>query len=246
MCNNTIAPSPDNPSIFTDLHVLNEALRYRRWLFSLIQPHIGQHILEVGAGIGNYTDLMLDKDCVVATDIAERYVQILKQKYQGKRNVHVLQLDLDKLSHSLSTALQGYRLDTVINMNVLEHIEGDVEALHTMKQLVNKGGKIITIVPSFQKLFGSLDVAYGHYRRYNKRDFITIAQRLDLALIGLRYFNVMGILGWIYAGKLRSKRTLSKKSVAVFDRLMVPAFSVIEKKINPPFGLSLLAVLQKP
>jgi 2-polyprenyl-3-methyl-5-hydroxy-6-metoxy-1,4-benzoquinol methylase len=246
MSNNTISPSPDNPSIFTDLHVLNEAVRYRRWLFSLIQPHIGQRILEVGSGIGNYTDMLLDKECVVATDIAERYVQILKQKYQGKSNVHVLQLDLDTLSHSLSTALQGYRLDTVINMNVLEHIEGDVEALRAIKRLIHAGGKIITIVPSFQKLFGSLDEAYGHYRRYSKSDFIAIAQQLDLSLICMRYFNVMGILGWIYSSKLRRKRTLSRTSVAVFDRLIAPVCSVVEKKINPPFGLSLLAVLQKP
>ena len=243
---NTIAPSPGNISIFTDLHVLNEAIRYRRWLFSLIQPHLGQHILEVGSGIGNYTNMLLDKDCVVATDIAERYVQILKQKFGSKRNVHVFQLDLHNIDHSLSNTLQSYCLDTVVNMNVLEHIEGDVEALNVMKQLMNKGGKIITIVPSFQKLFGSLDEAYGHYRRYNKGDFINIAQRLDLSLICIRYFNVIGILGWIYSSKLRRKRTLSKKSVAVFDQLIVPVFSVVEKKINPPFGLSLMAVLQKP
>jgi SAM-dependent methyltransferase len=242
---NKTTSQPHNVSIFTDLHVLNEATRYRRWLFSLIQPHLGQHILEVGSGIGNYTDMLLDKKCVVATDIDETYVRILLERFRNNSNVQVSQLDLNNLDHNLMLKLQDYHLDTIINMNVLEHIKDDLEALKAMKEILSGGGRIITIVPAFPKLFGSLDEAYGHYKRYSKEDFINISQALGLSLVYFRYFNFIGILGWIYSSKIRRKKTLSKQSVAVFDRWVVPTISVIEKKLTLPFGLSLIAVLQK-
>ncbi|MBW1855215.1 MAG: hypothetical protein JRJ00_11150 [Deltaproteobacteria bacterium] len=221
---NKTTSQPHNVSIFTDLHVLNEATRYRRWLFSLIQPHLGQHILEVGSGIGNYTDMLLDKKCVVATDIDETYVRILLERFRNNSNVQVSQLDLNNLDHNLMLKLQ---------------------ALKAMKETLSGGGRIITIVPAFPKLFGSLDKAYGHYKRYSKEDFINISQALGLSLVYFRYFNFIGILGWIYSSKIRRKKTLSKQSVAVFDRWVVPTISVIEKKLTLPFGLSLIAVLQK-
>ena len=239
------ASQPHNVSIFTDLHVLNEATRYRRWLFSLIQPHLGQHILEVGSGIGNYTDMLLDRDCVVATDIDETYVRILLERFRNNGNVQVSQLDLNNLDHNLMLKLQDYHLDTIINMNVLEHIKDDLEALKAMKEILSEGGRIITIVPAFPKIFGSLDEAYGHYKRYSKEDFIKISHELELSLIHFRYFNVIGILGWIYSGKILRGKTFSKKSITVFDRWFVPILSTIEKKVYPPFGLSLIAVFEK-
>jgi len=237
--------SPRNESVFTDLHVLHEARRYRSWLFSLIQPHLGQRILEVGSGIGNYTDMLLDKKCVVATDIDETYVGILSERFSNTSNVEVRKLDLINLDQNLMLTLQDYHLDTIINMNVLEHIKDDREALKRMKDIVREGGRIITIVPAFPKLFGSLDEAYGHYKRYSKEDFTTIAHALRLSLVYSRYANVIGILGWIYSGKIRRKKTFSKKSITVFDRWFVPILSAIEKNVYPPFGLSLIAVFDK-
>lgn len=239
------ASPPYNISVFTDLHVLNEATRYRKWLFSLVRPHLGQHILEVGSGIGNYTTMLLDRECVVTTDVDATYVRMLSERFKGNRNVHVFQLDLNNFNHNLIIKLQQYQLDTIISMNVLEHIRDDREALNTMKEILFDGGKIITIVPAFSELFGSLDEAYGHYKRYSKEDFIKISHELELSLIHFRYFNVIGILGWIYSGKIRRKKTFSKKSITVFDRWFVPILSAIEKKVYPPFGLSLIAVFEK-
>lgn len=247
MCDRTLNTplSPQNESVFTDLHVLNDAVRYRKWLYSLIKPHLGRHILEVGSGIGNYTDMLLDRPCIVATDFDQAYVNVIEEKYRQKNNVHVFQLDLDNISRNSATMLQGFSIDTVINMNVLEHIKDDIGALDTLKKILVGNGKIITVVPSFQELYGSLDKAYGHYRRYRKADFAKIADELDLSLVHSCYFNFIGIFGWIYSNKIKKSSTLSKKYVDIFDRWVVPFISLFEKKIPMPIGLSLIAVLQK-
>ena len=115
--------------------------------------------------------MFLDRDCVVATDVDELSIRVLMERFENNSHVHVFQLDLNNFNHNFIHTLQDYHLDTIININVLEHIKGDREALSALKEVLSDGGNIITIVPSFQKLFGSLDEAYGHYRRYNKEDF---------------------------------------------------------------------------
>jgi len=234
-----------NDSVFTDLHVLNDAVYYRKWLYSLIRPHIGQNVLEVGSGIGNYTEMLLGRKCVVATDVEQKYVTYLQERFAHDRAVHVLKLDLENISDETADRLAPYRFDTVINMNVLEHIHDDIRVLHALKNLLSLHGKIILVVPSHQALFGSLDTAYGHYRRYHKENFIHISRTIGMSLVEMRYFNIVGISGWLYHGKIRRKRTLSQGSVAVFDRWIVPIVSIIERFIHMPCGLSLMAVLQK-
>ena len=234
-----------NDSVFTDLHVLNDAVYYRKWLFSLIRPHVGQRVLEVGSGIGNYTEMLLDRTCVAATDVEQKYVAFLQERFAKYSAVHVLKLDLENISDETADRLTPFDFDTVINMNVLEHIHDDVRALGALKNVLSLHGKIILVVPSHQALFGSLDTAYGHYRRYHKGDIKKLSRALGMSLVEMRYFNFVGIMGWMYHGKIRKKRTLSQGSVAVFDRWIVPIVSIIERFIHLPCGLSLMAVLRK-
>jgi len=130
-------------------------------------------------------------------------------------------------------------------MNVLEHVEQDFEALARFREILRDNGRIVLIVPALKPLYGSLDRSYGHYKRYNRKEIEEMCSILNMDLITLSYFNLAGILVWLFNSMLFRKSSLPKTQTKILDRF-VPVLRMIETRIlKPPLGLSLLAVLAK-
>jgi SAM-dependent methyltransferase len=142
--------------------------------------------------------------------------------------------------------LAHYRPDSVVCVNVLEHIEGDAAALRAMVEIVVPGGVIVLLVPAFDALYGPIDRNLGHYRRYRRSSLAGLASAAGLEIRKLHYVNALGLFGWWVNARVLKRETQSDGQIAVFDRWMVPFFSVIERAVPPPFGQSLLAVLRRP
>jgi hypothetical protein len=135
--------------------------------------------------------------------------------------------------------------DCIILVNVLEHIaeaQGFLELLHT--RLASRG-RLLILVPAGPGLFGSLDRAFGHHRRYTASSLTGSLRASGFSVTSLQYFNLPGILSWFIAGKLLRKTTLSRRDVQLYDRWMIPWISAIESLWVPPFGQSLIAVSEK-
>jgi SAM-dependent methyltransferase len=141
--------------------------------------------------------------------------------------------------------LRSQAFDTVVCVNVLEHISDDVDALRMFKDILVPGGRVLIFVPAVQAAYGPLDAELGHHRRYSKPTLANAFAESGLDVQVLRYTNPIGLLGWMYNSHIRKARTHSLSQVKVFDALIAPWALPIERAIPPPIGLSLVAVGRK-
>ena len=140
---------------------------YNKWLHERFEPWLGSRILEVGSGVGNQTRFFADKARVVASDIEPHYVRELKSKFSGRSNIRVASFRFP-LAPADSADLATEHVDTIVCLNVLEHIEDDAGTLRDFARVLPSGGRLALLVPALPALFGSLDEALRHYRRYEK------------------------------------------------------------------------------
>lgn len=222
---------------------LSNAKNYNDWIFSMLHPHLGQRILEAGCSIGNFTSRFLDRQRVVSVDILPEALLHLKKTIGNTPNVRTLCMNLE--SDGLRD-LTGEKLDTVVCLNVLEHIRDDLRLLKKFWALLEPGGKLLLFVPALPALYGSMDSADGHFRRYEKRGLSALIQEADFQLVSCRYVNVLGVAGWFFNGRVLKRRLLPSKQLVLFDRLLVPLTRWSESFWNPPLGQSLFVVASKP
>ena len=220
------------------LENLKFANQYNGWIFSQICPYLGREVLEVGCGNGNFTVFLAEQASrVVAVDLNEKYVKEAKTRLKGKRGVEVLVADATQIQWEL-------RFDTVVMLDVLEHIENDANMLLQLGSCLNPGGKLIIKVPALECLYSPMDKAIGHYRRYEKKTLIKAFRNAYFSRPLVWYFNLAGIPGWWFNGKVLLRTTPPSEQVKLFNQI-VPALSAIEARIKPPIGLSLFAVANK-
>lgn len=209
---------------------------YLRWIAELIEPHLGRRVLELGAGIGSITRFYADGRQVVASDLSSYCVESMRRRFAGVPNVLVAQSDLRQLEAS------GDRFDSVLMVNVLEHIEDDADVLRTLPSVLVPDGRIVIYVPALNGLYGQWDQKVGHFRRYSKWRMREVANVAGLAVVDLRYVNSLAIPAWLAFSRTEVDRT-QKGSLSIWDRTGVPLTRALETRVRPPLGLNLLAVL---
>ncbi len=215
--------------------------RYTDWILEKIAPWMGERVLEVGSGIGNISQRFLDRCELCLTDVQDEYLDVLRERFGGRPNVTVARWNLEECADCLC----GRTFDTILVLNVLEHIERDAAALQEMASLLAPGGRVILQLPAHRLLYGSLDVNLDHYRRYTARDIRRKFAESGLETERLVRFNLFGALGWFVCSRVLRRTILPEGQLGLFNRL-TPLFMAIERIVPPPFGLSLLAVGRKP
>ncbi|HHT9145834.1 MAG TPA: class I SAM-dependent methyltransferase [Candidatus Wunengus sp. YC61] len=228
--------------IISDLEIMMQAKNYRRWIINKVRPYIGNRILEVGGGIGNNIEYLLDRELVVVVDNYAECGKYLRKRFN---NQNILAYNIDIADTEKIVPLLEFKFDTILCFNVLEHIEKDSIALQNMKGLLAPDGKIVLIVPAFNFLFGGIDKAVGHKRRYTKNTLIKITQSLGLEVVTLGFMNVFGFFGWFLNNKILNRETESLSQILFFDKYIAPFSEKIERIFPPPFGLSLVGVFRK-
>jgi len=230
----------------TTLRIMKTVGWYNDWLFKLFEPHVRGNILEVGAGIGNFTPLLVKKGKVVAIDINDDYVKKLRNLSINK--ISAGYGDVEKGRYFFKADLPGGRqgkFDTIVCLNVLEHIKDDKRALTNMYKLLVNKGILILLVPSHQFAYGSLDEKLGHHIRYDKKSLKKLLRKLGFSINKIRYLNLLGLIGWFVNSKIFKREILPKNQLMVFNKLARLEL-LLEKAVEPPIGLSILAVVKKP
>ncbi len=214
-----------------------EALhRYNAWLWEQVAPFVGARVLEVGAGTGNMTRQMASRQLVVATDIEDKYLRMLHNTFSNDAHVRVCKFDLG----GEVPAELGEGFDSIICLNVLEHVEDDVGALRHLHDLLAPGGRVVLIVPALRSLYGEIDRAIGHYRRYERAELLDRLAAAGFTVEHSSAFNMIGALGWFVNARLLKRRSVPGVQARVND-LLVPLLR-FEGYLRPPIGLSWLAV----
>lgn len=219
------------------------AANYFAWQHRLAAPEMGQRIVEVGCGIGNFTGRLLDREVVIALDVEPACIARLMERYPNQPNLHAL---VSEPGDRAFADLARFHPDTCICLNVLEHIENDRGALEAMASVLAPGGAIVLLAPACQSLFGPIDRNLQHFRRYSRGSLAALARAAGLRIEKLRYMNAIGFFGWWMNARVFRREIQSERQIAIFDRWIVPWMSRLEASVPPPFGQSLFAVLRKP
>ena len=222
------------------LEIMEAAPKYNSWQFSRVAPYLGRRICEVGAGIGSMSALIADSrpDLLVLTDTDPYYRGVLQNRFASSPEVVVDQLTLPDVS--AGDRYQHYALDTVVALNVIEHIAGDVAALGSIAAMLRPGGRAVILVPAFQELFGSLDRELGHVRRYTRTSLSRRMREAGFRVERAFYFNLVGTIGWWVNARLRQVPRIPVDQVRYFDTL-IPMLR-LEDRVPLPFGLSVIAI----
>jgi hypothetical protein len=135
--------------------------------------------------------------------------------------------------------------DSVIYINVLEHIQDDEGELRAIHATLDPGGRVFIFVPALRRLFGSVDERIGHFRRYVKSELEDKCRQSGFRIIKSGYFDFMGILPWWIKYCVLRSPDLGVRSVKVYDRFIVPAAKVIETAVPPPVGKNIFLIAEK-
>jgi len=227
----------DAPPGLLDNHLGGEgAPRYRQYQLELIAPYCGRWVLEVGSGLGEFASQLEGPERLVLTDAEPWLVERLQERYRSRPDVDVAHLALPE-SLDLDRTV-----DTVVALNVLEHVEEDVVALRNLTKVMEPGGRLILWVPAYPALYGDFDRQVGHVRRYTPKSLRAAVEAAGLHVEVLRPVNFLGGLAWWLAVHLGGTGTPKPALVRLYDSLVIPATRLIERMVSPPFGQSLLCV----
>jgi len=217
----------------------SRASRYPAWLAQRLRPHLGRRVLELGAGAGGLTLQLTPRDSYWATDPNPHHVRVLKELARTRPYLHVQVADVTRAESFPA----GEKFDSVVAVNVLQRAEDDVGALANIREALAEGGRAIIVVPQGPALFGSLDRALGHRRRYTGPELAAAGQHAGLALRELEPFNRAGTIVWWLDGKIFGRTTLSLAEIRLLNWLL-PLIRACDPALPLP-GLSLLAVFEK-
>lgn len=212
------------------------------WLFEVVQPYMGQRILEIGCGLGNLLRLLTDRELVFGTDISQDSIDYVRQEYGRYPNIKAAVLDVSDVAFPQSLP---ERFDTVVSLNVFEHIQYDTQALSNVFKVLDPGGKLILIVPAHPWLYGPMDRSIGHYRRYTIDDLAMKLKLVGFSICSQRYINPIGAIGWLVNGRVLRRQTPPAAQLTTFNKIM-PLVSALDRYVKVPFGLSVVSISERP
>lgn len=207
-----------------------------KYIIAQIHPCLKGNILEVGAGCGSFTESYIKNEHkITLTDHDSRNIEELGKKFKNFSNVNIISKDVENFSE---------KFDTIIYFNVLEHIEKDDKEIKDSLDKLNEGGHLIILVPAHQKLYGNLDEAVGHFRRYDisffKKGF------KNSILLKAKYLDIMGYFLY-FLNKVFFKKEVypTKFKIFIWDKIFTPITIVIDFITGYKFGKNVLCILKK-
>lgn len=220
---------------------LARAPRFNRWMADVIRPFCGAKVLEIGSGVGNLSRALLPRFEYVVSDVNTLYLETLEGLSGGRPYLKARYCDVSDLG-SFPTSDGGY--DTVICLNVIEHVADDRGSLMNIKSVLAGDGRAIILVPQGPWNFGTLDEVLGHRRRYTFDTLRALAEECGVEIVSLQEFNRIGTIAWFLNGKILRRRTFGIAQVWVLN-LITPIMRGLDRWLPIP-GLSLIAVVQLP
>lgn len=221
-------------------HILTELERARRfnlWMGQTLRRYVGDRVLEIGAGIGNLTAQFIPRDLYVVSDINPHYIDYLKSYSFGKPYLRVRKVDAASAEDFVGLE---ERFDTVLMINVLEHLDDRDQALRNVRSALEPGGRAVILVPQHPNLLGTLDQVLEHKLRYSEKDLRQAMERNGFRVEEMFDFNRVSVPGWWLNGKLLRRSTFSRLQLKILNTIM-PAVKRADRML-PWSGLSLIVV----
>lgn len=214
------------------------APRYRKWQIDTVRPYCGRTVLEVGPGMGHFAAELdeLGLDRLVLADTEAYALERLRERYAGRDDVEVVELKVP------GPVRIGDPVETIVAMNVIEHIENDVGAMRDLATALAPGGRLIIWVPGYPSLYGDFDRKVGHVRRHTPATLRAAVQAAGLDVRVCRPINLLGGLGWWLAVRRGGVGYPKPWLVWVYDRVGIPVSRLLERIVRPPFGQTVFCI----
>lgn len=218
---------------------------YCRYLFRLVEPALGKRVWEIGVGHGGYTALLRQSGrSVLATDIDENCLNEARARFSDDPGVETARVDLT--DHEAIERQSAWRADSIMCLNVLEHIDDDAAALCWLREAVVPEAGLGLVVPAHPRLYGRMDHEAGHFRRYTRRTLRAALEKAGWSVERLRYVNLVGAVGWWYHNRVRKDAGLDdarvNRQMLRADRWLPRMARVTDLLLCRCAGLSVLAI----
>lgn len=227
-----------------DLEAMSFAENYHRWILEEFRPFLGRKIVEVGAGTGSFSAMLLDErpETLALVEPSEMFERLRENvgRIETATRVDFFQSIFRETAAKLSE-----QPDTILYVNVLEHIEDDAGELESVRETLAPGGNCLIFVPAFQALYGAFDRKVGHFRRYAKKELEEKARRAGFAIVRSNYFDFAGVVPWFVKYRILKSDSLDAGAVAAYDKYAVPWTRRFERLVGAPVGKNVLAVFRK-
>jgi len=230
-----------------DLEAMSFAANYHRWILEFFKPYLGKHLVEVGAGTGSFSEMIAALPIASLTLIepSDTMHAILRQnagQFGGGLRVHTFNACFTDVADEIK---MGGMVDSIVYVNVLEHISDDEGELGVVCRTLPKGGRVFIFVPACQWLYGGLDREIGHFRRYDKNELEEKCRQSGFTIISSRYFDLLGVVPWWVRYRLLKSIKMEVGAVKIYDRYFVPLTKKIESIGAPPIGKNIILVAEK-
>ena len=225
-----------------DLEAMDIAGAYRRWVLDGFRPFLGKSIVEVGAGIGSFSRELLathpeSLTLVEPSSMFER----LQAAFGGLDGVRLYN---DRFAN-VATEIRDSEPDSIIYINVLEHIEDDIRELEIVRETLVPHGRVLLFVPALAALFSKLDAAIGHHRRYSRQELEQKVVKAGFHILETRWFDIAGVAPWFIKYRLFGSTDVGIGAVRAYDKIAVPIMRPLEKLVPPPIGKNILLVAER-
>lgn len=218
---------------------LTRAPRFTRWMADVMEPYVGDRVLEVGAGTGNMSMNLMPRTIYWATDVNPAYLEYLVTLRATRPYMRVAHTD----AMDAATFPTGQQFDTVVCLNVVEHVQDDVAALRNIWNALEIGGRAVILVPCGPWLYGTLDEVLGHFRRYTEKQLCDVAIQAGFRVEQMLKFNRPGVPAWWLNGRILRRRTFGIAQIRILN-FLTPLFRLVDRWLPLP-PLSLIAILRK-
>ncbi len=240
----------ENESLTASLDKLAALENYYRWVLEEIRPFLGNRLAEIGAGTGTFTKFL------VTAYLASRPTVQLSVFEPSQHHYRKLHETLHSqypgfMQAGRLTTTQGYfhastdGFDTIVMINVLEHIENDLDAVRTVHQSLAPGGTYIVFVPALPWLYSPFDKAIGHYRRYERTQLEEVFHKGGFEVVKAKYMDCLGVLPWYLLNVLGGSQSINPRLALLYDTWFVPVTKWAERFGEPPVGKNILMVGRK-
>jgi SAM-dependent methyltransferase len=223
------------------LDALEQAPRFNRWMYETIRPYLGSHLVELGSGRGNLSKFLKVHGTLMVTDNRPEYLAELRARWSEDKRLQVASLDLcDPAQYQ---KLRAFLPDTVVCLNVLEHIEDDSAVLRHLFEVLPNAARLVFLVPFNPKLTSEFDRQIGHFRRYAAGELEEKMRVAGFAVERQLFFNKVGVLAWWIGNTISKQRTITAWQLRLYN-FLTPIFRIVDKLL-PTSGLSTIVVARK-
>lgn len=232
----------DSKYIGDELTIFKHAVNWKKYWYNSISKYIAGDVLEVGAGIGINTNLILENHQDLRSIVSIEPDKSLADQILGNLTKETSKVTV--LSQYLDALPEDKKFDTIIYIDVIEHIEDDYSELAKAQLHLKKGGALIILVPAYNFLFSPFDESVGHYRRYNKK---RLKKAVPDTLVNLKlfYLDSLGVCASLMNKFVLKQSYPSKEQILKYDRVIVPMSKVTDKLMFHSFGKSLVGIWKK-